>query len=360
LDYTVLILRKGEYNMSVNMNLRKILRESAEAVGDFDDGNEIDSALEKNDLEEVLDKAEPIKGDVAQEIQEQMANPDYLRIICDEDNKFYMDYNELVNFCEATGMMVEEAADTIIMHYEEEFDMTKKNLYIVFPSKSTYMEAAETDELGYEDIKWSSHFMQDCENAGLQLTTFLDPGLEPDDDKPEDPVDALEDEDDPATNTPSEVMEGYYGDTKGTKTSKTVEGAKFNWVKFTSAIQKVEFDSVAQLEKQINKIDTGIEKLDKEIDKVKSEDKGDTKARIKTQRLQSILKFSLASLILYTKKNNERGATVGQRLVAAGVDGIMFGVISTSRDRYLKELKNSRENLVRVKKVLEDKKKDIG
>lgn len=162
-----------------NFNMRKVIKEAAEVDNNiYDNGNEIDVALAKNDLEKVFDSVEPIEGEVAVTIKEMMSDPEKLRIAHNEaSDTYYIEYNEFANFCEATGTQPAGAVDLIFEFYKGQgFEMNKDNFSIVFPPKSAYTNLLET-VIGYQDIAWSSHFLKDAINNGVKCTQFIDPGV---------------------------------------------------------------------------------------------------------------------------------------------------------------------------------------
>lgn len=163
-----------------NFRLNKILKEAAEADQKCGGECDLDQILSDTDLQKIMDGISPITGEVAGKLQEQMANPMDLRIILDENsNQFYMDYNELINYCEASGKSVKTAVESIFEAYKENYDfMTLENFNIVFPSKEMFTEASK-EKVGYQDMAWSSHFLANCKNEGLRCTTFVDPGMGP-------------------------------------------------------------------------------------------------------------------------------------------------------------------------------------
>lgn len=175
--------------MAMNFNLRKVVQEAAEADPEYCPTGSIDEVLGKSDLEKLFTNICPISGDVCKQMQEQAASPESLRIVFDEqDSQFYMDYNEMVNFCEATGLDVRDAADKIVEAYSAEFPMfTLESFNIVFPQLEAYVGALK-GRVGYQDVAWSSHFLSNCINKGLKCVSFQDPGQPgPGENKP-DPV----------------------------------------------------------------------------------------------------------------------------------------------------------------------------
>lgn len=158
-----------------NFNLRKVLKEAAECDS-LCKGN-FDTILDKADLEKIFEKTCSITEHVAQQLKEQMCNPDSLRIVYDESaEQFFMDYNELINFCEASGKDVKDAVDAIVEHYQDEYDnFTLETFNIVFPQLEAFTDIMK-GSVGYQDIAWSSHFLSNCINKGLKCTVFVDPG----------------------------------------------------------------------------------------------------------------------------------------------------------------------------------------
>lgn len=174
--------------MSYNLNLKKILIEASEIADEK--AMEFDTILAKNDLEKMFNDIDPISGAVAEKLQESAANPEALRIVAGMDENahsvYYMDYNELANYMEATQQSCDDAVRSICEAYHDE-PMNINNFYIVFSSKKAFLEAANEEleanrklkKLGYDsDINWSSHFMCDCKNKGLKVATFIDPDIQ--------------------------------------------------------------------------------------------------------------------------------------------------------------------------------------
>lgn len=166
--------------MSIRINLNNALKESAVPDEPQVGGeSQLDAIMTDIDLEELMNEVNPISGEVAVQIQEQTANPDNLRIICDESaENFYIDYSELREFCEASGSAPEDAMKTIVEHYSKEFPkITTESFSIVFPSKEIYMEACTPDHLGFLSVKQSYDMLRTCKDAGLKVSTFPAPGL---------------------------------------------------------------------------------------------------------------------------------------------------------------------------------------
>lgn len=171
--------------MAYNFNIRKILQEAAEKEGKISDQTvaNFDTILANSDLEKIFDKSCPITGDVCAKLQEAAADPMNLTI-APGDGNYYLDYNALVNYMEAAGYSDPKLAlNSIFEAYSDQApDMSKDNFIIVFPSKDTLQEAAnavgrQSSGLGYTDIAWTSHFLQDLVNQGVKTTHFIDPGL---------------------------------------------------------------------------------------------------------------------------------------------------------------------------------------
>lgn len=187
--------------MAINFKLQKVIKEAAEADKLCGGECELDQILTDTDLKKIMEDISPITGEVAGKLQEQMADPMNLRIVQDEStDQFYMDYNELVNYCEATGLGIVEAVKSISEAYvHENYNICTENFNIVFPDKKVFTEAV-AGNVGYQDIAWSSHLMGDCKNNGLRCTTFVDPGIGkasvelPDAPKGEDPTEEPDDE----------------------------------------------------------------------------------------------------------------------------------------------------------------------
>ncbi len=160
-----------------NFNLRKVLQEAASTDALVADTG-IDEILSKNDLVAMFDKICPISGNVAVQLKEQMSDPSSLRIVYDEStNSFFMDYMELVNFCEATHKDTKAAVDTIIEAYSSEYpDFTLESFKVVFPQLEAFTSVLKGN-VGYQDIAWSSQFLGDCINKGVSCVSFVDVGL---------------------------------------------------------------------------------------------------------------------------------------------------------------------------------------
>lgn len=166
--------------MGIRINLNNALKESAvPAEPQVGGESQLDAIMTDIDLEALMNEVNPISGDIAKKLQEQTANPDNLRIICDESaENFYIDYSELMEFCEASGFDPYDAVDVITEFYEEAFpNMTMENFSVVFPSKEIYTEACQRNYLGYKNIGYSAKFFQTCKDVGLQTKTFSEPGV---------------------------------------------------------------------------------------------------------------------------------------------------------------------------------------
>lgn len=165
--------------MAFNFNMRKVLKEAAENDPEYCPTGSIDEVLGTHDLQKLFDEICPASGDVCQQLKEQAADPESLRIVFDNRNSnYYMDYQEMVNYCEASGMNVKDAASAIIKHYNEGAGLenfTNESFHLVFPAMESFVGALK-GRVGYQDIAWSSHFLSNCINAGIKCVSFEDPG----------------------------------------------------------------------------------------------------------------------------------------------------------------------------------------
>lgn len=255
---------------------------------------DMDQALTKADLESIYDKAEPISGDVAAKLCESNCNPEALRVVYDEStDEFYMDFNELATYCESTELDPFLAVGEVIDTYSDSFPtISMENFNIVFPNKDIVMEILESgNELGYKDVAWSSHFLQDCVNKGLRVSGFVDPGISR----------AGEYSDNEVIGTLKEVVEEINCEIE-TMMEANIKGAKNTVLKekislklqqafkqACASITKQKYNGVADIEKRIRKVERAIKRIDIEIDTYNDKNKVGKAA-------DKVVKFTLALL----------------------------------------------------------------
>lgn len=164
--------------MALNFNLKSVLETAAQCEKDQFTAS-IDDVLSANDLEEIVDKACPITGDIANALKEAAGNPENLRIVRDSKNpsQYYMDYNEFVNFCEARTLTPDCAVRVIAEAYNAiGVSMDHENIHIVFPEASVLKEACactKENKIGYSaDVTWSSKLLKNCINVGIPTNTM--------------------------------------------------------------------------------------------------------------------------------------------------------------------------------------------
>lgn len=259
---------------------------------------DMDQALTKADLEGIYDKAEPISGDVAAKLCESNCNPEALRVVYDEaTDEFYMDFNELATYCESTDMDPFLAVGEIIDTYEDNFPtISMENFNIVFPNKDTVMEILESgNELGYKDVAWSSHFLQDCVNKGLRVSGFVDPGVSR----------SGEYSDNEVIGALKEAVEEINAELEIVATEAVVKGAgayrsvnmekislklQQSFKKACAAIKKQKYNGVADIEKRIRKVERAIKRIDIEIDEYKDKSKAGKAIRAVVKTTGALIK----------------------------------------------------------------------
>lgn len=355
---------------------------------------DIDQALTKADLESIYDKAEPISGDVAAKLCESNCNPEALRIVYDEStDEFYMDFNELATYCESTDMDTFLAVGEIIDTYSDSFPtISMENFNIVFPNKDAVMGILESgNELGYKDVAWSSHFLQDCVNKGLRVSGFVDPGISRAGEYSDNEVIGTLKEAVEEINCEIEtVMESKI---KGAGIYRTVNAEKISlklqqtFKKACAAIKKQKYNGAADIEKRIRKVERAIKRIDIEIDEYKDKSKAGkairgvvkiTGALIKTigvlagsylagalagAKISSIVDKTAHDMLNATKKSQKVGAEVKgvtkSAAVGAGV-GLYAGIGGNSIAEawldavsYVKLLNAYKDELNNIKSYLE-------
>lgn len=278
---------------------------------------DMDQALTKADLEGIYDKAEPITGDVAAKLCESNCNPEALRVVYDEStDEFYIDFNELATYCESADMDPFLAVGEIIDAYSDNFPtISMENFNIVFPNKDTVMEILESgNELGYKDVAWSSHFLQDCVNKGLRVGGFVDPGLSRTGEYSDNEVIGALKEAVEEINTELEIiaMEGVVkgaGPYKNVKTEKISLKLQQAFKKACAAIRKQKYNGVADIEKRIRKVERAIKRIDIEIAEYKDKSKAG-------KAIRGVVKFTIAIIktIGYVAGASAIGIAIGKSI----------------------------------------------
>lgn len=251
----------------MGINIGNILREAEEdynTVGNSDDQSlygvegDIDHVLGAMDLEGLYDKVCPITGTIASKMCEAAADPLNIPVIYDEEaDQYYMDYNNLKNYCEASGLIAPGLAAMEIMDTYNESEYTHMNwdnLNIVFPSKDQCQSMLEScGQVGYVDVKWSSNFLADCINAGLKTTTFINPGI------PKTQGEDIEHE-------AAEAIQGFYDVVNEASVTGEKIALKIRKLfgSVVSAVKKEKYDSAPYIKKRIKKIENAIEAVKKQ------------------------------------------------------------------------------------------------
>lgn len=296
---------------------------------------DMDQALTKADLEGIYDKAEPISGDVAAKLCESNCNPEALRVVYDEaTDEFYMDFNELATYCESTDMDTFLAVGEIIDTYSDSFPtISMENFNIVFPNKDTVMEILESgNDLGYKDVAWSSHFLQDCVNKGLRVSGFVDPGMSRTGQYKDDEVIGTLKEAVEEINEIETVMEANIkGATKSVTSEKISLKLQQAFKKACAAIKKEKYDGVKDIEKRIRKVDRAIKRIDIEIEEY--DDKGKAAKAIRT-----VVKFTIGILnaIGYVAASHTIGTLIGMKY---NYDKAKYGNQLSNADTKMKRAK---------------------
>lgn len=297
---------------------------------------DMDQALTKADLEGIYDKAEPITGDVAAKLCESNCNPEALRVVYDEStDEFYMDFNELATYCESADMDPFFAVGEIIDAYSDSFPtISMENFNIVFPNKDTVMEILESgNELGYKDVAWSSHFLQDCVNKGLRVSGFVDPGMSRTGEYSDNEVIGTLKEAVEEINYEIEtVMEANL---KGA--NKTVSSEKISlklqqtFKKACAAIKREKYNGVKDIEKRIRKVDRAIKRIDIEIEEYDDKSKA-------AKAIRAIVKFTIAIL-----------NAIGYVVTAHAIGTIIGMKYNSDKAKYGSQLSNADTKMKRAK-----------
>lgn len=297
---------------------------------------DMDQALTKADLEGIYDKAEPITGDVAAKLCESNCNPEALRVVYDEStDEFYMDFNELATYCESADMDPFFAVGEIIDAYSDSFPtISMENFNIVFPNKDTVMEILESgNELGYKDVAWSSHFLQDCVNKGLRVSGFVDPGLSRTGKYSDNEVIGTLKEAVEEINTELEIIatEAVKGANKTVSTEKISLKLQQAFKKACAAIKREKYNGVKDIEKRIRKVDRAIKRIDIEIEEYDDKSKA-------AKAIRTVVKFTIAIL-----------NAIGYIATARSIGTIIGMKYYSDRDKYGRQLSNADTKRKRAK-----------
>lgn len=159
-----------------NFNLNNVLREAAEEDAYVLD-NSLSAELDSLEMQKMFDDVDIVDDAVEDAIKEQASDPRNLRIVYNSGN-FYLDYTEMINYCEATGYSVRRAFDSIIDEYSSEYStLNEDTLKLVIPTLDDFKKAKKQlqgygDGLGVTDLLWSSRFIHNCLNNGIGCVTF--------------------------------------------------------------------------------------------------------------------------------------------------------------------------------------------
>lgn len=159
-----------------NFNLNNVLREAAEEDAYVLD-NSLSAELDSLGMQKMFDDVDIVDDAVEDAIKEQASDPRNLRIVYNSGN-FYLDYTEMINYCEATGYSVRRAFDSIIDEYSSEYStLNEDTLKLVIPTLDDFKKAKKQlqgygDGLGVTDLLWSSRFIHNCLNNGIGCVTF--------------------------------------------------------------------------------------------------------------------------------------------------------------------------------------------
>ena len=75
--------------------------------------------MDSEDLKKIYDSSCPISGEVCEAMKEAMSDPKNVRTVVDKNNEIYVEASEFANFCEASGLNLDDAANVIIKEAEE-------------------------------------------------------------------------------------------------------------------------------------------------------------------------------------------------------------------------------------------------
>lgn len=176
---------------NLNSETIKSILENTAKISD-ETATKIDEILSKNDLEKIYDNTCPITGEVFEKLKESMANPKNLKLVATCENgeyDLYIEASEFANYCEATGLDIKSAVESILEEYKEITPGIKcDKFHVVFPANKTGIDKIGVDKLGMEnEDSWANKLIHGCMQFGIPANVGVDKSdvVEPNDDTEE-------------------------------------------------------------------------------------------------------------------------------------------------------------------------------
>ena len=166
--------------MFMNLNSRTIknILENTAKVSD-EKAAKIDEILANQDLQKMYDNACPISSEVFDKLKESMADPMNLRLtvvkefdeVGDPVYNVYIESTEFANYCEATGLALDDAVESIAEAYDKMVPgITCSRFHVVFPtSKLGADKLLGATELGLAtENTWANKLIRGCQQFGIK------------------------------------------------------------------------------------------------------------------------------------------------------------------------------------------------
>lgn len=319
--------------MGYNFNLRSVLAESAMDTIGLENISRKTNPLLSVERIPVMLESEEVESHIAQSIENNNSDPMQLRISMDEStNRFYIDYNEFVSYCEATKLDPYAAVFSITESYDDYDDMNMESFYIVFPKKDIVLSAIkESDIFGYQDLLSTSKFMEICIESGINVVSFTNDDY---------------------------INEGYYGDTDNTHTTKGHEKRTIRWEKFKQLFKSEKESTSVIIQKRLDKVITAKDKIEKELKSVLAETKQDRNKRYKDTILMGALYSAAAGLkpVIWDAALKNLSLKTFKTALRWGGSGAVLGasVNLYNNITYIEQLRGAKKNLEDVEKYLKD------
>ena len=170
--------------MNLNSETIKTILENTAKVSD-EKAAKIDEILANKDLQKIYDTACPITSEVFEKLKESMADPMNLRLTAvkefdefgDEVYDVYIESTEFANYCEATGLPLDEAVESIAEAYDKMVPGISCNrFHVVFPtSKIGADKLLGTSELGLaNENTWANKLIRGCQQFGIKANVGVE------------------------------------------------------------------------------------------------------------------------------------------------------------------------------------------
>ena len=166
--------------MFMNLNSRTIknILENTAKVSD-EKAAKIDEILANQDLQKMYDNACPISSEVFDKLKESMADPMNLRLtavkefdeVGDPVYNVYIESTEFANYCEATGLALDDAVESIAEAYDKMVPgITCSRFHVVFPTSKLGADKL----LGATENTWANKLIRGCQQFGIKANVGVE------------------------------------------------------------------------------------------------------------------------------------------------------------------------------------------